>query len=346
MRYRRMVWCGVLLVAASFAVRAPGMMISVDPSPIQDPAQRDKVSAALDTLAKDPADLPALEVILQTLPQVVDTVGISAFYNFSDPLKTQVCAVIQKPASVDMLAQALNKGSDLAARWACRRIANQAYNSDSPVVQGVKGVIDAAAQAKLKGLLQDQFKRKDGTVRAAAVTALAPMIARADRPGILKPLLKDEDVRVESAVVQELWQAGSFDPDVEAAVGGFLEKGDQDLLSSCCWWWSMRARSNTAMTVKQEAVFLRLGGDPRPEVRRRVADAMGEYATPTHAALANMLLTMADSDADEEVRSNAVFALRNFRTPEVHEKLLEWSEEGQPQLVRQNAQRLLKEYRW
>ena len=73
---------------------------------------------------------------------------------------------------------------------------------------------------------------------------------------------------------------------------------------------------------------------------------MGDYATPKRPDLAAMLFKMADSDSDEYARSTAVYALRNCRTPAVHEKLLEWSAEGQPAMVKESAQRLLKEYSW
>ena len=328
------------------AARAPATSFYEDASLITDPKQRAEISAALNALAKAPSDLPALEVALQTLPFVVDNLGTLAFYQFADPLKTQVCDLLLAPASVDVLALAGSKGSDLAATWACRKITVHAMNADSPLVQKAGGVIDAAAQARLKGPLLELLKRKDGTVRAAAVHALSPMFAAPDRPAFLKPLLKDQDVQVEAGALYQLFMMQCCDRDVEDAVAGFLEKDDPNLLVDCCWWWSARSRTNPALAAPQEAALIKLGGDPHAIVRRQVADAMGAYATPQHPDLANMLLRMADSDSDEIARANAVFALRNYRTPAVHEKLVEWSRQDQPDMVRQSAQSLLSEYNW
>ena len=339
----------VALVLALCASRAHAMMIVMDDSEIAAPQDRAAISDALNALQKDPNDLPAFEIILKTLPQVVDTICITAIYTFKDPLKTQVATAIQNPASIDALAQALTRGSDLAATWACRRITNQAMNADSKAVQTAGGVVGDDAKVKLKTPLLDSLKRKDPACRAAAIQALSRIISRTDLPLILKPLLKDSDPKAQAAAVWSLWNAGNFDAEVEVAIDGFLQSKDSTLLSACCWWWAMRAhgpQGNTHITPQQEAVFIKLAADPDKTVRHDLANAMGDYATPQHPDLAAMLIKMADSDPDDYARSTAVFALRNFRAPAVHEKLLQWSADGQPTMVKESAQRLLKEYNW
>jgi hypothetical protein len=337
------VFAAWLIFAAS---QAHASIFVRDDSRIEDPAQRAKVAGAIDVVHKDPADRPAREILLQTLPDVVDTIGVSATYDFKDPLKTEVCKLIQGWMSVDVLADAMG-GSDLMATWACRTIVLQSWNSDSRDLKAIGGVIDENAKTKLRPPVLHVLERKEATARAAAVHALANIFPADESVAVIKPLLKDAETKVATASVGELCRLGVYDKGIDASIWNLLAATDDpDLVVACCqWWWIVRQRHDTTITPDQEARFAKLATDSHPTVRREVALAVAEYATADHPLLVSLLLQLATGDTDEIARKNAVFSLRHAKTQLVYTSLTDFAKDPQS-LVRDAAHRVLTEEKW
>lgn len=338
----------VILAACLVSVASPAraMLIAYDNSRIEDPATRVIVAIAIKAVQKNPTDRPAMEILLKTLPEVVDTIGITAIYNFQDPLKTDACKLIQGGSSVDALVDA-TAGSDLMARYACRKILLQSWNSDSRNLKAIGGIIDDAAKAKLRVPALHVLDRKNSAARAAAVYALGAILPADERITVLKPLLKDEDLNVAAAAVRDLGQFGIYDEEIDGAVWKLLcFNEDPNLVAACCqWWWVDRQRHNHTITGEQEARFAQLVTASDPAVRREVAEAVGEYATAAHPVLVSLLLKIATSDEDEIARYRAVYSLRHAKTRDVYASLVKFAQDPQP-LVSRSAQQVLSEERW
>jgi HEAT repeat protein len=263
-------------------------------------------------------------------------------------LKTEAYKLILAHYSVEVLAQTMEKGSDLAAGWACTKVMVQGNNGDNKDVQASGGVIDAAAKAKLKDLVLGVIKRKDARARAAAVRALSTVLAKEEVGKVANGLMEDNDSPVRAAAIFQLGTNRVFDAEVDKGVQKALtESEDPQVLEACCqWWWLVREHQEKTITAEQEALMVKRSTDSHAEVRRQVALAVAEYVTSEHPALVKMLLGMAEGDSDEYTRSSAVFSLRNVRTKAMHEKLMGWSKDDPSKPVREAADRLLKEYNW
>jgi HEAT repeat protein len=339
---------GLLAAFALLATTSRGMIIISDDSEITDPQQRAELTVAVETLRTNTSDLPSLEVILKTFPDVASSVGTSLILQMKDPLKAQACNQLKDLYSIDVLAQALTKGSDLAAQWASIKIVVQRINSNNPDLKARGGIIDAAACEKLQGLLLEVIKRKDPAARAATVNALSSVFPKDALPKLIKPLLQDTNAPVIAAAIRQLGGISYYDKEVDAAVQKAMTDSQDPgvLVASCMWWWLARGHNEKSITPDQEALMVRRSADPHPEVRWEVAKADNEYATPEHPVLINMLLSLADNDGDEIARMYAVGSLGHAKTKAVHARLIDFAQNAKSALVRQAAQHLLDLYNW
>ncbi len=150
----------VILVTfiASMATRVYAEEEIFDDSQIHNFELRANITAKIDAFRKNPSDLPAMEILLRTFPEAIQTIGAPIFYHFKDPLKTEAFKTIQGWNSIHVLIAATS-GSDLMSTWACRKIVSQFWNSDSPGIKAIGGIIDKNAKAQLRDpVIQVRFQ--------------------------------------------------------------------------------------------------------------------------------------------------------------------------------------------
>ncbi|MEK7855285.1 MAG: HEAT repeat domain-containing protein, partial [Acidobacteriota bacterium] len=325
------------------------MITYVDDSPIDDAKLRNELAAATAALTTSDNDLKSLEVILNFFGEEhVKYVGVSFFFLSKDDVKQNAHKIIDDAHSVDLLARAITDGSDLAAYYAILRLSNQKLNSRLPIEEYHKhlmsrhGFIDEAAEALLREPLAIAMRSRTGRVRAAALKLLSDISDEKDRVPFVMKHIRDPDELVSAAAISQIGRDDRFrDQEVLPVVWHAIRNSNtEELLVSCCDFLWLRSSIEQSDFTRRAELFERLAANSSTKVRQAVTRAISMASTAEAPRLIAILLKLAE-DSEPLVRYDAIRSLRNAKTAEVRAKLLEYFDQGQPQMVRTAALEVL-----
>jgi HEAT repeat protein len=335
----RIMHFSLLLIAGLFlvSITSMGMTFMLDMSNFKDATERERIDQAASSLLATNDDLPALETLLAFFGdrRLYPTYGGSLIYSNADATMSKAHQAVYFNHSTNLLAAALNRGSESAAYWALY------YLDHSPIqVQVTRppaALPDAifAAETNLSSKLRD-----------LALDTICEQGLIDDIPTLLKSRLQNRDEPVVVVAIKRLAtinnrHLASHVPDVQTdqVIWQKLAETKNDELVVACLkyiWLANEPEINPAVTEKQATLLDRISQSTNSAVRAATASAISERATPGNPAMIALLLHLAD-DKDEQVAGTALVGLRNANTPEINRVLRQYFNSKGSSLVRSDA---------
>ena len=346
-------WCAVSWLMAFCLTPATLASASIlDSTPLA-PETEQNVLVAMKILRHlpSPDTAAAVDTLLGVRPSVAVSMGRGPVYGSTDPAAKQALEWLQKLQPADVLADCLEKGSDRVINWALRQI----------VWKRAHGWFAPASLPRLKAGVAKALEEALPATRAQAVRTMVLFHPDNVEPKFLKPLLQDPSDEVAAAALTCLTRSNS---EVDALVTAWLQTSDNStLLQACCNYWSRKLRHSSSSPPEEVIdAFERLSQHRDLKVRRAVAYAIENAATPAQPRLVGILLRLtydkypkgeprrliADAHPGDAVPPgvilvawDAVMCLRNANTPEVNARLQELFAQDQPEQIRMAAIEIL-----
>ncbi len=304
---------------------------------------------------------------------MVDTIGTSHIYLYDDgPRKNAYTAMFQDWYPIGFLNRVLSEGSDLAVYWALRKIAHQTsisgltYDNGKFVLgahakrlEALGGLIDDKAKATIKNAVLKAERSASDRTKVQALKVITELGLAEDALTFLKEKLqRDNPPAITAAIISNITNcrhgeylcrsmgieshnpdAGKYlepDPKLDDAIWNILSKAAMANVRTAClgYLWLI---DKTSVSEDKQRLLETLAESTDDSIRKAVAAALGDRAVPKNPGMIDLALHLAADDKDEDVRCAGILALRNVKTPEITQKLIEFFKPEQPGRVRMEA---------
>lgn len=211
---------------------------------ISDPAiegePRRVMEEATRTLTTTGQGLAALEQLISRFPpEVLDNMGTSSFYSYTDPTRAAALQALHAWYSIDFIEEAMQSGSDDAAYWALRKLVHQAINSPNKDedtestrrLVAVKGVVTYDVRTRLIPVLEKLRTAKSERTRTEAIKFAQGLLL--DRAAFLQSL-QERDEKALNATLMQMLDRVHIDPHLTQEIWAVLTRAQTDSLRGTC----------------------------------------------------------------------------------------------------------------
>ncbi len=230
----------LLCIPWLMAAQADASVIHIISDPAIEGEPRRVMEEATRTLTTTGRGLAALEQLISSFPpEVLDNMGTSSFYNYTDPTRAAALQALHAWYSIDFIEEAMQSGSDDAAYWALRKLAHQASNGPHPGedtestrrLVAVKGVVTYDVRTRLIPVLEKLRTAKSERTRTEALKFAQGLLL--DRAAFLQSL-QEKDEKVLNATLMQMLDRVHIDPHLTQEIWAVLTRAQTDSLRGTC----------------------------------------------------------------------------------------------------------------
>lgn len=222
------------------AAQANASVIHIISDPAIEGESRRVMEESTRTLTTTGKGLAALEQLISSFPpEVLDSMGTSSFYNYTDPPRAAALQALHAWYSIDFIEEAMQSGTDDAAYWALRKLAHQAINSPNKDedtdstrrLVAVKGVVTYDVRTRLIPVLEKLRTAKSERTRTEALKFAQGLLL--DRAAFLQSL-QEKDEKALNATLMQMLDRVHIDPHLTQEIWTVLTRARTDSLRGTC----------------------------------------------------------------------------------------------------------------
>ena len=299
----------LLCIPWLMAAQADASMIHIISDPAIEGEPRRVMEESTRTLTTTGKGLAALEQLISSFPpEVLDNMGTSSFYSYTDPTRAAALQALHAWYSIDFIEVAMQSGSDDAAYWALRKLAHQSSNGPHPGedtestrrLVAVKGVVTYDVRTRLIPVLEKLRTAKSERTRIEALKFAQGLLL--DRAAFLQSL-QEKDEKVLNATLMQMLDRVHIDPHLTQEIWTVLTRAQTDSLRGTClrYPWLFDLPEWTAAKSALLTQYLKQPGSAANTNAISALSALASSDNPLAEKIFAGLPVLADPDRQEQL---------------------------------------------